>query len=284
MSVTTRCRRARASPSASSLAFLALMSRKTRTQPRTVPSPPRIGAALSSIGSSAPSLLMSSVWFARPTIRPSRKARVAGFSTGSRLASLTMRNTRSSGSPTASALDQPVSDSATGVQVRDPAGDVGGDDGIADARERGPQPLALRRDGRLGTVARARGGARAGTRSRAGRASPRRSRASPRPASSDRSGSAAASRASSCPVSWRAISAIVARSASMSAWPAPRAITSRVRSKPLRSRSSIVSASSPSLAPTRRRTSTSSASMTGSPAIRRASASSCAPIESTAVR
>jgi hypothetical protein len=40
------------------------------------------------------------------------------------------------------------------VQVLDPAGDVGGDDAIADARERGPQPLALRRDRRLGAVAR----------------------------------------------------------------------------------------------------------------------------------
>ncbi len=60
----------------------AVTSRKISTQPDTPPRSSRIGAALSSIGRSVPSLRMSTVWFARPTTTPSRSARCAGFATG----------------------------------------------------------------------------------------------------------------------------------------------------------------------------------------------------------
>ena len=117
MSVTTRCSRACASPISRSAAFLSLMSRKTRMQPCTRPCGSRIGAALSSIGVCEPSRRISKVWFARPTTTPSRSARVAGFSTGSRVDSLTMRKTASSGWPFASSARQPVSDSATRLRL-----------------------------------------------------------------------------------------------------------------------------------------------------------------------
>ena len=38
-----------------------------------------MGAALSSMGRSVPSLAMRTVWFAKPTTKPSRNALVAGF-------------------------------------------------------------------------------------------------------------------------------------------------------------------------------------------------------------
>ena len=66
-----------------------------------------------------------------------------GFSTGWRVCSLTMRKTASSGRPRASSCVQPVSASATAFEERHPALGVGGDDRIADAGERGPQPLPL---------------------------------------------------------------------------------------------------------------------------------------------
>ena len=46
----------------------------------------RMGAPLSSIGTSVPSRAISTVWLARPTTRPSRITLVTGFSTGSRVA------------------------------------------------------------------------------------------------------------------------------------------------------------------------------------------------------
>ena len=90
------------------------MSRNTSTAPATRPSRLQIGAALSSMVLSVPSLAISTVWLARPVTPPSRMARCAGFSTGSRLDSPTMRKTSSIGLPAASAWDHPVSDSATG--------------------------------------------------------------------------------------------------------------------------------------------------------------------------
>ena len=77
------------------------------------PASSRMGAALSSMGRSVPSRAMRTVWFASPTIVPSRKARRAGFSTGWRVRSLTMWKTSGRGRPTASAWVQPVRDSAT---------------------------------------------------------------------------------------------------------------------------------------------------------------------------
>ena len=53
-------------------------SRKTRTAPTGSPDSSRIGAALSSTGRSVPSLAIRTVWSARPTTAPSRKARMRG--------------------------------------------------------------------------------------------------------------------------------------------------------------------------------------------------------------
>jgi hypothetical protein len=92
------------------------MSRKTRTTPATSPLSLRIGAALSLIARSVPSRATSTLWLANLTVRPSRKARTVGLSTGWRLSSLTMRNTPSSGCPTASSGVHPVSDWATGFR------------------------------------------------------------------------------------------------------------------------------------------------------------------------
>ena len=119
------------------------MSRKTSTLPTTSPSASRIGAALSSMGRSVPSLAIRTVWFASPTIVPSSSARSAGFSTGWRVSSLTMRNTSSS-VPARGLLGLPA-DELLGDRVEevDPPLGVGADDGIADARQRDVQPLPL---------------------------------------------------------------------------------------------------------------------------------------------
>ena len=103
----------------------------------------RIGAALSSIGRSVPSFEIRTVWLASPTILPSLSARSAGFSTGWRVSSLTMRNTSSSVRPDASPDFQPTNSSATGFRKSTRPVGVGADDGIADARQRDVQPLPL---------------------------------------------------------------------------------------------------------------------------------------------
>ena len=100
---TMAANRASGLPACSAFCFSSrrrsVTSRKTSTQPTIWPSLPRIGAALSSMGRSVPSLAMRTVWFASPTTTPSRNALVAGFSTGWRVSSFTMRNTASSGWP-----------------------------------------------------------------------------------------------------------------------------------------------------------------------------------------
>ena len=93
-----------------------VMSRNTRTTPDTFPPASRTGAPLSAIGVSVPSRAIRIVWLARPATTPSRITRRTGLSTGVRLSSFTIRNTSSTGRPSASAVDQPVSRSATGLR------------------------------------------------------------------------------------------------------------------------------------------------------------------------
>ena len=107
-----------------------------------------MGAALSSIGVSVPSLAMSRVWLARPTITPSRMTLATGSSTARRVVSLMIGKTSRIGRPFASSWDQPVSDRATGLRERDPPLAVGGDHGVADARQRGREPGLARADRR----------------------------------------------------------------------------------------------------------------------------------------
>jgi hypothetical protein len=102
-----------ASRSASSARLRSVTSRKTRTAPTMAPAPFRISAAMSSNGRSVPSAAIKIVWFASPATAPSCEARKAGFSTGRRVASLTIRKTSGRGRPSVSAWDQPVRFSAT---------------------------------------------------------------------------------------------------------------------------------------------------------------------------
>ena len=112
-----------------------------------------MGAALSSIGRSVPSRAMRMVWFASPTIVPSRKARSAGFSTGWRVRSLTMWKT--SGKRAAHGLGLGPAGQGLGdaVHERHPALGVGADHRVADAGERDPQPLRLLPQRLLGAAA-----------------------------------------------------------------------------------------------------------------------------------
>jgi hypothetical protein len=68
------------------------------------------------MGRSVPSLATRTVWFASPTMPPSANTFWAGFSTVSRVRSLTMRKTSSSGRPAASSCVQPVRATATGLR------------------------------------------------------------------------------------------------------------------------------------------------------------------------
>ena len=88
-------------------------SRKTSTTPVISPFSSRMGAPLSAMGRSVPSLAMSSEWLASPTTMPSRRTRATGLSTSARVSSLTIWNTSAVGRPFASTSDQPVSASAT---------------------------------------------------------------------------------------------------------------------------------------------------------------------------
>ena len=104
------------------------MSRKTSTTPPTFPFSSKTGAAFFSMGPmgrSIPSREIRSVGPASLVGTPSSSARDAGFSTGARVSSLTMRKTRSSETPTASSCVQPVSAAATGFRkVTRPCGSV----------------------------------------------------------------------------------------------------------------------------------------------------------------
>ena len=96
-----------------SVCFCSVKSRNTSTTPCTAPSLWRIGAPLSSMGVSRPSLAMRIVWLASPMTVPRRRTFPTGFSTGWRVCSLMMWNTSASGWPSASPLVQPVRRSAS---------------------------------------------------------------------------------------------------------------------------------------------------------------------------
>ena len=74
---------------------------------------------------------------------PSASTRSTGFTAGSRVVSLMIRSTSLSGWPLASSAAQPVSDAAAGLINTTRASVVGGDHGVADAGERGPETFAL---------------------------------------------------------------------------------------------------------------------------------------------
>ena len=98
---------------ASSACFRSVMSRNTRTTPVVLPSLSLIGAPLSSIGNSEPSLRNRIVWLAKPTIKPSSSTFATGSSTSRRVCSLTMLNACFTGFWETSLRVQPVSSSAT---------------------------------------------------------------------------------------------------------------------------------------------------------------------------
>lgn len=72
-----------------------------------------MGAPLSAMARSLPSLLISAVWFASPTTTPDFKTFSTGFSQGALVCSLMILNASPRGLPTASACMYPVSSSAT---------------------------------------------------------------------------------------------------------------------------------------------------------------------------
>ena len=71
--------------SSASSRSLSVMSRNTRTTPKTSPLRPRIGAPLSAMMRSAPSRLTSTVWFASSTTVPVARTRATGSGVGSRV-------------------------------------------------------------------------------------------------------------------------------------------------------------------------------------------------------
>ena len=138
---------------ASSARLRSVTSRKTSTAPTMAPAASRMGAALSSIGRSVPSLAIRTVWFASPTTVPSSKARRAGFSTGWRVPSLTMRKTSEQRAPHGLCLGPAGQKLGHAVQERHLALGVGADHGVADAGERDPQPFRLLLQRLLGALA-----------------------------------------------------------------------------------------------------------------------------------
>ena len=119
------------------------MSRKTSTTPATSFLSLRIGAALSSMGRSVPSLAMSSVWFASPTITPSRKARTVGFSTVWRLSWLMMLEHAVERLADRLLLRPAGQGRSHRVEERDLPFGVGGNHGIANAGEGDTTPFRL---------------------------------------------------------------------------------------------------------------------------------------------
>ena len=118
-----------------------VMSRKTMTTPVSSPASLRMGAPLSSMAISEPSLRMRMVWLAMPTTRLRRCTLVTGFSTGWRVVSLTMWKTSSSGRPRACGLEPAGEFLSDGVHHLDLALGVAGDDSVADGGEGGAQVL-----------------------------------------------------------------------------------------------------------------------------------------------
>ena len=102
----------RCSAIASSARRCSVKSRNTSTTPRMRPASSRMGAALSAMGRSVPSRLISTVWLARPRMWPDRMTSPAGFSTGCRVVSFTIWKTSASGIPCALSFVHPVSVSA----------------------------------------------------------------------------------------------------------------------------------------------------------------------------
>ena len=105
-----------------------------------------MGAPLSSIGSSVPSLRIRSVWFASPTAIPESRT----FSTGivDRLAGRFVDDVEKpfrTDCPIASAAVQPVRFERHLVHERDFPGGIGNDHAIADARQRDGRELLLTR-------------------------------------------------------------------------------------------------------------------------------------------
>ena len=105
------------------------------------------------MGRSVPSRAMRTVELASPTIVPSRRARRAGFSAGSRVSSLTMWKTSGSGPALRLGLGPAGQGLGHGVHERDPALGVGADHRVADAGERHPQPVRLLAQRLLGALA-----------------------------------------------------------------------------------------------------------------------------------
>ncbi len=119
-----------------------VMSRKTSTTPTMRPRVSRIGAPLSSMGSSLPSLAISTVWLARPTMVPRRITLLTGFSTVSRVVLVDDAEHRVQG--LAQRLGAPAGEGLRDrVQQGDPPLRVGHHDRVADAGERGAEALAL---------------------------------------------------------------------------------------------------------------------------------------------
>ena len=96
------------------------MSRKTRTTPATAPL--RVVDRRAAVGDrDLPSVAgrAAACGWRGPTTRPSRSPAARGSRPAARLVSLTMRNTSSTGRPTASAAGQPVRLLGDGIQERD---------------------------------------------------------------------------------------------------------------------------------------------------------------------
>jgi hypothetical protein len=113
MRSTSSCSSRRDSSSSRRARRSSVASRNTSTTPWVSPRSSTMGAALSSMATSAPLRCRSAVCAARVTTARSRSARAAGSGAGSREASCRIGKTSASGRPTASARDQPVRLSAT---------------------------------------------------------------------------------------------------------------------------------------------------------------------------
>ena len=122
---------------------LRVWSRNTSTTPVTAPRSSRIGAPLSAMGRSVPSLATSSVWFAKPDDHPvAQHARDGALHLG---AGLLVDDPEHLGGRPAPRLGLGPAGERLGhrVHLDDGAGRVGGDDRVADAVEGRPEPARL---------------------------------------------------------------------------------------------------------------------------------------------